>query len=195
MNETTSIVVAALVFMGLGVGLSLLGVFCYFMLRMMKGLQESAELATEALQNTAKLAIELRDELRHTIKEAVGPNSALTRGANATTKLVNALPEIMGGLEAFSKTMEVFYATAFDKNSPPLRARNGRKPKPEAEPEDPFTGMIPYSEEVAAQYEQDREHVKQRMPVTEQQLSMMVTDSVKEIRLPAEAPTEPPADV
>lgn len=189
MNETVSIVVAALVFMFLGVGLCLLGVFCYFMLKMMKGLQDSAVAVTNAVRESSALALELRDEVRTWMKESMGPGSPLSRGSNAMNRLVESLPEIMQGLAAFSKTMEVFYATAIDQSKVPARTPR-RAPAP-GPPDDGFTGMIPYSEEVMAQIEVDRKLATERRPVTEEQLSMMNTDRGKDVRLPEEGEPEP----
>ena len=171
------IAVAGLVFLLVGAGLCALGVFCYFMLRMMKGLQQSAEEVTRATRETlgeAKLIVSQA-------KDMLGDNSPLARAAKSVSSLSNNLPEVMAGLKIFSDTFSAVYRTTFN----PEKVQSATRPAP-VEDDSQF---IPYDEGQAAQFEETVRARRERFTLSDEELAGMRTDKVIEKPPAPEPPT------
>lgn len=180
-----SVAIAAIVFLLLGVGLSLLGVFCYFMLKMMRDLQASAAHVTRATEETLRQAKEVAGGLKDLVDRNFGDSSATARAARAVTNLSNNLPEVMAGLKVFNDTFSSIAKAAFDQNE------IGKVIKPAATANSALdlSQFVPYSEEQAAEMERARSASKDKLDIADEVLRTMRTDVESEKSLAPYTPT------
>jgi hypothetical protein len=176
--------VAALVFMLLGVALCGLGFFCYFMLRMMKSLEQSAKDVVASSKESLAKAESVVSQVKEVAERNFGENSPTARAARSVAKLAENVPQIVGGMDAFSKTMNVFYRMAFDE-----KKVSEAVPGVAAAPAVDDSAFIPYSEEAAAQFEVERAAKSQRLDLSKEEMATMRTDAPKPQAEPKEAPT------
>lgn len=167
--NSLEIVVAVLAAMLGGMGLCALGVFCYFMLKGMKELQQAADKVVGAVAIVGRLEALLDRNF--------GEGSPTARAAKAVTALSENLPAILGGLKSFSTTMDIFLKAAFEEKKLEESIRTpipGMSPAAAAIADD--SAFIPYSEEAAAQYEQTRAAQAQRVVLSKEEMAGMRTD-------------------
>ncbi len=160
------IAVAAVVFLLVGIGLCLLAVFCYVMLREMQKLQQSA---TEVKAVVAQM------------KEVFGEGSPIARAAKSVSTLANIMPETMAGLKEFTQVFSGIYRSTFQ----PKEVERVSRPSP-VEDDSQF---IPYDEGQAAQFEETAKARKERMVLSDAELAGMRTDNYRESRPVPEEPT------
>lgn len=179
--NAVEITVAALVFLLIGFGLCALGVFCYFMLKMMKGLQESAASVTKVAGETLAEAKTMIAQVKEVSERNFGDNSAVSRASKAVSSLSGNLPEVMAGLKVFNETFSAIYRTTFQPEKVQRAVRT--------QPSDDESQFIPYDEGQAAQYEEMARAQKERLVLSEEELAGMRTDKVREV--PPAVPEEP----
>lgn len=172
------IAVAAVVFMLVGFGLCALGIFCYFMLKMMRDLQGAADEVVRVMRETLGESRAIVTQA----KELLGENSATSRAAKAVSALSNNLPEIMGGLKVFNETFSMIYRRTFD----PEKVKAPPAAEEEVAGDSAFYG---YSEQEAAQNEVTRNQRRERMVLSDVELAGMRTDNFRESRPAPEPPT------
>jgi hypothetical protein len=141
------VIVAALVFLFLGIGIAILGAFGWYMLKMIKELKTAVDSQVRA---TAELLGE-------------GSFSRISKGL---TSLTSNMPEILAGLKEFSRVMRIFAKTAMDPDK-----------VAEMESEENQSAVYGYSEATAASNEITEAAKKDKLVLTEEQLKHMRTDS------------------
>ena len=147
---------------------------------MMKGLQESAAEVT-------RVSREVLAEAKTTVaqaKEMFGENSAVARAARSVSSLSNNLPEVMAGLKIFNETFGAVYKRTFEPKAIPT---NGNVAQPEDDSQ-----FIPYDEGQAAQFEETNRMRKERLVLSDDELSTMRTDNYVEKRPAPQPPTPEP---
>ena len=173
--NAVEIVVAALVFLLVGFGLCALGVFCYFMLKMMRNLQEAAVLVVKSSSETLDRAKDIIGQVKEVADRNFGDNSAVSRASKAVSSLSNNLPEVMAGLKLFNETFGAVFKASF--NPGEVQRANHQPPQPGDE-----SAFIPYSEQDAAQVEVTARAQRERLVLSHEELSGMRTDNFVELR-------------
>jgi hypothetical protein len=137
-----------------GVLLCGLGIFCAYMLTMIKRLTAAVDLQVKATQ------------------ELLGEGS-FTRISKSLSALNGAMPDILGGIKEFAGVMRM----VFKANNPEDEGGLGvRQPRPTQPPADEGSAFIPYSEAGAAINEVTEEARRQKLVISDEQLAGMVTD-------------------
>lgn len=170
-------IVVGLVFLLVGAGLCLLGLFCFWTVRMMKDLQESARQVVASSNTSLTEAKQIVAQ----VKEVFGENSPVARAAKSVSILANTMPETMAGLKQFTEVFGAIYKTAFQQDKV---ERVVRQSSPEDESQ-----VIGYDEAQAAQFEEMARHRKERLGLSEEELGSMRTDNVREVPPVPEEPT------
>jgi len=176
------IVVAGMAFVFVGAALAALTFFCVYLLRMMNGLQEASKKVVDTSREALAEAKSITLTMKETVERNFGENSPTARAARSVAKLAENVPQIVGGMDAFSKTMNVFYRMAFDE-----KKVSEAVPGVAAAPAVDDSAFIPYSEEAAAQFEVERAAKSQRLDLSKEEMATMRTDAPKPE--PEEAPT------
>lgn len=177
---TIEIAIAAIVFFFGGVGLCLLGVFCFVMLKMMQKLVEASGEVTRSSREILAEAKATVAQVKDVTEKNFGDSSALSRAAKSVTSLTNQLPEVLGGLKVFNETFSVIFEKSFDQRS----ATKPRQVPANQYPDD--SQFIPYNETQAADFERTAINRQNNISLSEDDLAVMRTD--EESRSP-----EPPA--
>lgn len=88
--------VAAVVFLLVGIVVCIFGVYLYIMFKMIRDLKKSVDTLTMATH------------------ELIGEGS-FARISKSLTALSSQMPDMLGGLKEFSRVMSLFFANAFDR--------------------------------------------------------------------------------
>jgi hypothetical protein len=172
--NSLEIVVAVLAAMLGGMGLCALGVFCYFMLKGMKELQQAADKVVAAVAVVGRM--------ESLLDRNFGEGSPAARAAKSVSALSENLPMLIAGMKGFSDTMAVFFKAAFQERE----VEKVISPLATSVDDSQF---IPYSEEAAAQFEVERAAKSQRLDLSKEELATMRTEAPKPQPLPEETPT------
>lgn len=89
------VIIAALVFLFIGIAIAILGAFGWYMLKMIRELKASVDTQVRAMN------------------ELLGEGS-FSRISKGLTNLTSNMPEILAGLKEFSRVMKVFARTAMN---------------------------------------------------------------------------------
>jgi hypothetical protein len=154
------IVVAALVFLLLGVGLTLLGVFCVAMLKMMRQMQEAAAVVSKTVTDASKELNVLRD-------------GRWLAAISDIHRLVEALPNMLAGLSEFNKLWGTIGKNIL---SPDVPRASMQETPPTSDGEE--GRVYTYSEETAAANEATEELRRNKLVMSDEQMAGMRTDSV-----------------
>ena len=144
-----------------GMGLCALGVFCYFMLKGMKELQQAADKVVAAVAVVGRM--------ESLLDRNFGEGSPAARAAKSVSALSENLPMLIAGMKGFSDTMSVFFKAAFQE-------REVEKIVAPLAPAVDDSAFIPYSEEAAAQLERNRAAASQRLELSKEEMAGMRTD-------------------
>lgn len=141
------VIIAALVFLFIGIAIAILAAFGWYMLKMIRDLKAAV------------------DSLARVTNELLGDGS-FSRISKGLTNLTSNMPEILAGLKEFSRVMKVFARTAM----------NPEKLNEVAE-EEGESKVYGYSEVAAASQELADAAKKDRLELTPEQLKHYRTDS------------------
>lgn len=140
------VIIAALVFLFIGIAVAIMAAFGWYMLKMIREL---------------KAAVEAQVRSAH---ELLGDGS-IPRLSKGLTSLTSNMPEILAGLKEFSRVMKVFARNAMD----PEKVA-------EVQAEEKGSEFYGYSEATAASNEVTEAAKKDRLELTREELSHMRTD-------------------
>jgi hypothetical protein len=169
---TMQIILAGLIMLLLGVLLAAFAYFCVYMLTCMKELKEAVTVNTKVMQETYQSFVSVVESVTPLMDRTFGADSQFSRASGVVTKLSNSMPDFVEAVKCFDETMKTFTSYAFLNRNQPTTTQ------PAADAME--SGFFAPTEEDMSQFEHNRRAARERINLSDTELSTMRTDKVVE---------------